>query len=257
MVSKKMLSLWMILNFIAFWAVWLYTTGYSAKGYFPGESERAEEYAPYIYTALGDQPVKMLYMVDQNGTIHYYVVWKDEHMGNELKDRIYRLFRKLIYRGSSMDIETVEINPEKREFHFETRGHKSVDGVMLEDGSCRVFETGETIHNCTSNGTHLKVYVVTWNHMLCLKPEAGTGKVEVELKKMSPLDYTSLTVYRRNNENTRELIISATEYSIVVTGGINVVLFIALKKWGENIRERAQGFRLSLRKFCRSIFRRF
>lgn len=229
MVSRKLLSLWLVLNFFVFWAVWLYTTGYSAEGYLPWESGKAEQYSPYVYTPPGDRPVEILYMVDVNGTVHYYIVWEDEHFSNPIIDRLYRLFRRLAYRGSTKDVEVVEVNPDTGEFYFQTNGHTGVRGLIGPEGNCLVLETGKSVPNCTANGTHLKVYVVTWNHMLCLTPENGTSLTkDVPLRKMGPVEYSSLMMRRRIQKTIWGVAVDSVTFALGVTALLNVVLFSVL-----------------------------
>lgn len=229
MVSKKPLTLWLFLNFLVFWAVWLYTTGYSAEGYLPGGSEKAEQYAPYVYTATDDRPLEMLYMVEPNGTVQYYVVWEDEHFSNPIIDRLYRLFRRLAYKGSTKDVEVVKINPATGEFYFQTDGHIGVRGVIEPNGNCLIFETGKTVSNCTIDETHLKVYVITWNHMLCLTPENGTVLAgSVPLRKMDPVDYSSLVMHKRTQKTIGGIAVDSIIFALSVTVVLNVVLFSVL-----------------------------
>jgi len=230
MVSKKWLTLWLVLNFIIFWFVGLASSGYSMEGYLPAESKKVDQYMPVVYAKPDDMPRGMLYMVDYDGTIHYYIVWEDEYFSNSFIDRLYRFFRGLVYGGATQDIEVVKVNPDAGTFYFQTHGHTDVHGKILPGGKCIWLEENLTVPNCAENGTHLKVYVVTWNHMLSLLPENGTVQANLTIRHMTPEDYVSMGMFRRTQHSMAGIAFSSLAIAIVVTIAFNGVFYAAWRK---------------------------
>ena len=222
--------LWLIGNVLVFWAVTLTASGYSLEGYLPWESSKVFTYSPVLHSKPGDKPTEILYMVGRNGELYYYIVWRDEYFSNSLIDKLYRLMRGLIY-GTSEDVEVFGVVPENSSFYFQTYGHSSVHGKILPDGSCLWSERGLTIPNCTVNGTHVKLYVVTWNHMLSLLPENDTVQVFPEMRHMTPEDYVALGMVKRTKYSIAGIAFNSLTASLVVTVLLNIILFVFLRRW--------------------------
>ncbi|NJE00624.1 hypothetical protein [Thermococcus sp. JdF3] len=230
MVSKKWITTWLVLNFLIFWFVGLASSGYSMEGYLPGESDKVDHYTPVVYTAPDDKPVGILYMVDYDGVIYYYIVWEDEYFSNSLIDKLYRFFRGLVYGGATQDIEVVQVNPDNGTFYFQTYGHTNVNGQLLDNGSCLWIEENTVVPDCAANGTHVKVYVVTWNHMLSLLPENGTERVVLPMRHMTPDDYVALGMFRRTQYSMAGITFDSLFLAIVATLAFNGVMFAAWRK---------------------------
>ena len=233
MVSKRkvgLIVLWLILNTLLFWFVGLASSGYSLEGYLPWETEKVKEYSPVVYAEPGDMPQGILYMVSRNGMIQYYIVWRDEYFSNSVIDKIYRFFRGLVYSGATQDIEVFKINPEDGAFYFQTRGHVEVHGKLLPGGKCLWLERNVTVPNCAENGTHVKLYVVTWNHMLSLQPENGTVRAELKMRHMTPEDYVSLGMFRRTQYSMAGITFSSLSLALLTTLAFNGVLYLAWRK---------------------------
>ena len=230
MVSKKIIVSWLVLNFLIFWFVGLASSGYSLEGYMAGGSEKISKYTPVVYTDPTDRPMGVLYMVDYDGNLYYYIVWEDEYFSNSLIDKLYRFFRGLVYGGATQDIEVVKINPDNGTFYFQTYGHTDVNGKLLDNGSCLWVDENQVIPQCTVNGTHIKVYVVTWNHMLSLIPQDGTERAVLPMKHMTPNDYVALGMFRRTQYSMAGITFSSLLMAVVATLAFNAVMFTAWKK---------------------------
>ncbi|NJE09630.1 hypothetical protein [Thermococcus sp. MAR1] len=230
MVSKKLIAAWFVLNFFIFWSVGLYTSGYSLEGYLPRETEEARTYGPIVYTLPDDPPDELLYMSDGSGNIYYYIVWKDEYFGNWLIDRLYRFFRALVYGGATEDIEVVKVFPHNRTVYFQTYEHTDVWAVVNPDGSCVWFERDLTVPDCAENGTHVKVYSVTWNHMLSIIPAEGTERVTLPMRHMTPGDYVILGMFRRTQHTIAGVAVSSLLIALIVTAAFNIVLYVSWRK---------------------------
>ncbi|ANF22813.1 hypothetical protein [Thermococcus piezophilus] len=229
MAKKRWIALWLFANFIIFWCVGLYTSGYSPEGYLPWESAKIQEYTPIIYTSSGDEPYGILSMADIKGNIYYYIVWEDEYFHNMIIDRLYRFFRSLVYGGNTYDIEVVKIYPDNNSIYLQTYEHTDVWATMQPDGSC--LWNGHTIPDCTEKGTHVKVYVVTWNHMLSLTPKNGTIRVgNLPMRHMTVDDYVSLGMFRRTQETIGGVAINSMLISALFTVAFNVVLYVSWRK---------------------------
>ncbi|WP_297475430.1 hypothetical protein [Thermococcus sp.] len=252
MVSKKWLTIWLVLNFIIFWFVGLASSGYSMEGYLPGQSAKVDQYVPFVYAKPDDLPKGVLYMVDYDGTIHYYIVWEDEYFSNSFIDRLYRFFRSLVYSGATQDIEVVKVNPDNGTFYFQTHGHTDVNGRILPDGSCLWLEEDRTIPNCAENGTHIKVYVVTWNHMLSLLPEGGTVRANLTMRHMTPEDYVSLGMFRRTQYSMAGITFSSLTIALLATLLFNGVFYWAWRK-GYLSREGQRKVRREVRKSLKEL----
>ena len=227
MVSKKWLTVWLILNFLIFWFVGLASSGYSLEGYLRGQSTKVDQYLPTIYSKPDDLPLGILYMVDYDGTISYHIVWEDEYFSNSIIDKLYRFFRGLVYSGATQDIEVVKVNPNNGTFYFQTYGHEDVHGRILPDGSCLWLERNLTVPNCTEKGTHIKVYVITWNHMLSIMPENGTVRAHLKIRHMTPDDYVSLGMFRRTQYSMAVITFSSLTLTLIVTLIFNLFLYVA------------------------------
>jgi len=230
MVSKKWIAMWLVLNFLIFWFVGLASSGYSLEGYMPWESEKIDQYAPIVYTAPEDRPMGILYMIDYDGVLYYYIVWEDEYFSNSLIDKLYRFFRGLVYGGATQDIEVVKVNPENGTFYFQTYEHSDVHGKLLENGSCLWVDEKEVIPNCTVNGTHINVYVVTWNHMLSLIPAEDTERAVLPMKHMTPNDYVALGMFRRTQRTIAGVAINSLLLAVVTTLAFNGIMYVAWRK---------------------------
>ena len=230
MVSKKWLTAWLVLNLLIFWFVGLASSGYSMEGYLPGQSSKVDQYMPTVYAKPDDKPMGILYMVDYDGTIHYYIVWEDEYFSNSFIDRLYRFFRGLVYGGATQDIEVVKVNPDNGTFYFQTHGHADVHGRILPDGSCLWLEKNLTVPHCTEKRTHIKVYVVTWNHMLSLLPEEGTIRVHLTARHMTPEDYVSLGMFRRTQYSMAGITFSSLTLALIATLAFNGVFYWAWRR---------------------------
>ncbi|NJE30535.1 hypothetical protein E3E38_05655 [Thermococcus sp. 18S1] len=230
MVSKKWISTWLILNFFIFWSVGLYTSGYSLEGYLPWESEEAENYGPIVYTPPNDLPDGILYMVDWDGSIYYYIVWEDEYFDNWLIDRLYRFFRALVYGGATQDIEVVKVFPDNRTVYFQTYEHTDVWAIVAPNESCTWLEKDLIVPDCAENGTHVKVYSVTWNHMLSLIPQEGTVRVILPMRRMTPADYVILGMFRRTQHTIAGVAINSLFLALVATVVFNSVMYVAWRK---------------------------
>ncbi|WP_457752192.1 hypothetical protein [Thermococcus sp.] len=252
MVSKKWITIWLVLNFLIFWFVGLASSGYSLEGYMPGQSDRISEYTPVVYTTPNDRPVGILYMVDYDGNLYYYIVWEDEYFSNSLIDKLYRFFRGLVYGGATQDIEVVKVNPENGTFYFQTYGHTNVHGKLLEDGSCLWLEENQVIPDCTVNVTHIKVYVVTWNHMLSLIPQNGTERAVLPMKHMTPNDYVALGMFRRTQYSMAGITFNSLIVALLATLGFNAAMFAAWKK-GYLTRESQRENRKRVKEILREI----
>jgi len=224
-----LLVLWLTGNVFVFWAVALTASGYSLEGYLPGESSKVFAYSPVLHSKPGDEPTEILYMVGRNGELYYYIVWHDEHFDNALLDRLYRVMRGLIY-GTTEDIEVFEIDPENGSFYFQTYDHSPVHGKIFPDGSCLWLERGLRVSNCTVNGTHVKLYVVTWNHMLSILRENGTVRVSPEMRHMTPEDYVALGMVKRTKYSIAGITFGSLTASLVVTVLLNLILFALWKR---------------------------
>ncbi|WP_297460125.1 hypothetical protein [Thermococcus sp.] len=230
MVSRKWMATWLVLNFLIFWFVGLTSSGYSMEGYLPGQSEKVERYIPIVYARPDDMPMGILYMVDYDGTIHYYIVWEDEYFSNSLIDKLYRFFRGLVYGGATQDIEVVKVNPSEGTFYFQTHGHTDVHGKILPDGSCLWLEKNLVIPNCTENETHIRVYVVTWNHMLSLLPEDGTVRARLKIRHMTPDDYVALGMFRRTQYSMAGITFNSLTLAVLSTIAFNGVFYWAWRR---------------------------
>jgi len=221
--------LWLIGNVFVFWAIALTASGYSLEGYLPWESSKVFTYSPVLYSEPGDEPTEILYMVGHSGGLYYYLVWRDEYFGNALLDKLYRVMRGLIY-GTSEDVEVFKVVPENGSFYFQTYGHSPVHGEMLPDGSCLWLERGLSVPNCTVNGTHVKLYVVTWNHMLSLLPDNNTVQVFPEMRHMIPEDYVALGMVKRTKYSIAGIAFDSLTASLAVTVLLNFILFVLLRR---------------------------
>ncbi|WP_258085006.1 hypothetical protein [Thermococcus thermotolerans] len=230
MVSKKWLAVWLLLNFFIFWLVGLTSSGYSLEGYMPGESGKIDQYAPVVYTAPNDRPVGILYMVDYDGVLYYYIVWEDEYFSNSLIDKLYRFFRGLVYGGATQDIEVVKVSPDNGTFYFQTYDHTNVHGRLLGDGSCLWIEEDKIIKDCAVNGTHINVYTVTWNHMLSLLPQNGTERAVLLMRHMTPNDYVALGMFRRTQKTIAGVAVNSLLLAVVATLTFNGVMYFAWRK---------------------------
>ncbi|ASJ02208.1 hypothetical protein A3L09_02460 [Thermococcus profundus] len=261
MIPKKKLvaiTIWLILNVIIFWFVGLVSSGYSLEGYLPGQSDRVEWYAPVVHTTPGDEPMGILYMVDRHGTIYYYIVWQDEYFSNSLIDKLYRFLRGLVYGGATEDIEVVRVNPNNGTFYFQTYRHTAIHGKLFPNGSCVLADENSIIQNCSVNGTHLRMYVVTWNHMLSLNPEAGTKGTFLPMRRMSPDDYVSLGMFRRTQKTIGGVTVSALGVAVAATLLLNGVLYWAWRRGyltEENRRKARKGTKSAVRDTWDSLIR--
>ncbi len=227
MVSKKWIAAWFAVNFFIFWSVGLYTSGYSLEGYLPWESKDAPTYSPIVYSLPDDKPDEMLYMVDKDGSVYYYIVWEDEYFSNWLIDKLYRFFRALVYGGATQDIEVVKVFPENRTVYFQTYGHTDVWVTVNPDGTCLWPADNVEISNCAENGTHVKVYSVTWNHMLSIVPQNGTVRTILPLRRMSPVDYVILGMFRRTQMTIAGVAVDSIILGLFVTLAFNTFLYVA------------------------------
>ncbi len=255
MVSKKIMISWLILNFLIFWFVGLTSSGYSLKGYLPGESSLVDRYTPLIYTSPGDKPEGILYMVDYKGVIYYYIVWEDEYFSNSIIDKLYRFFRGLVYGGATQDVEVVKINPNNGTFYFQTYEHTNVHGKILSNGSCLWMDNGMIVENCTKNGTHIRVYAVTWNHMLSLLPEEETGQTVVPMRHMTPNDYVSLGMFRRTQRTIGGVAVNSLLTALIATIVFNGLAYGAWKKGYLNAKTLKRWFK-TISKKIRNVLKR-
>ncbi|NJE47121.1 hypothetical protein E3E35_06840 [Thermococcus sp. GR7] len=229
MAKKIWIALWLFINLLIFWSVGLYTSGYSLEGYLPWESAKIQEYTPIIHTFPGDEPYGILYMVDIKGNIYYYIVWEDEYFHNTIIDRLYHFFRSLVYNGNTYDIEAVKIYPDNNSVYLQTYEHTDVWATIQPDESC--LWNGQTIPDCTEKGTHVKVYVVTWNHMLSLTPENGTIRVEnLPMRQMTVDDYVSLGMFRRTQKTIGGVTVNSLLIAVLITVLFNVTLYAGWKR---------------------------
>jgi hypothetical protein len=229
-MKRKWIALWIVLNFVVFWFVGLYTSGYSLEGYLPWESEKISEYSPIVYTKPDDRPAGILYMADMNGDLYYYIVWDDEYFSNAIIDKLYRFFRGLVYGGATQDIEVVRVNPDNGSFYFQTYGHTNVHGKLLANNECLWIEENKVIPDCAVNGTHIRVYVVTWNHMLSLIPENDTVRAVLPMRHMTPDDYIALGMFRRTQHTIAGVAFDSMALALLMTGLFNVVLYFSWKR---------------------------
>lgn len=230
MASKKKAALvatWLLLNLLVFWFVGLASSGYSLEGYLPGQGEKVDRYTPIVYAKPNDMPQGILYMVDYDGTIQYYIVWEDEYFSNSVIDKLYRFFRGLVYSGATQDIEVVKVNPSDGTFYFQTKGHVDVHGKLLPSGKCLWIERNVTVPNCAENGTHIRVYVITWNHMLSLQSENGTVKTELRMKHMTPEDYVFLGMFRRTQYSMAGITVNSLTIAVLATLAFNGILYLS------------------------------
>lgn len=236
MRRRAVLEVWLVLNFFVLFSLSLYESGYTIRGYLPAYGEDAREYAPLLYVPKGDTPQKALYDLEKGGGIVYYYIWPTESMGRPLIDRLYDYVRKLFY-GSEIDIEPVTVYPENRTITFESYGHGKVVATFNEH-TCHVGN--ETIKGCVVNGTHVRIYVVTWNHAFSLFPAKDTAPAKVELEPMSPFEYAHYTIFRRANESIRDAALRAVLMATAITALLNVTGYYLLvrRKWWEKLKEK-------------------
>lgn len=236
MGRKFIIAVWLVVNFFVVFSLALHESGYTLKGYLPAYGKNALEYAPVIYAPPGDTPKKVLYEMGTGGGITYYYIWSTEETGKLLIDRLYDYIRKLFY-GSETDIEPITIYPENRTVIFESYNHRKVVATF-DDYNC--YTGNKTIRNCVVNGTHVKVYVVTWNHAFSLYPKTGTIPVNVTPEPMSPWEYTHYAIFKRANESIKEAALRATLIAIVVTATINIMgYYIFVKRRaGKKLKEK-------------------
>ncbi|WP_457741937.1 hypothetical protein [Thermococcus sp.] len=227
MKRKLLLILWVLANIFVIFSLSLYQSGYTLKGYVPAYGKDALKYAPVLYANPDDRPVKVLYELDRHGGISYYYVWPTESTGKPLIDRFYDYVRRLFY-GSSADVEPVTVYPKNQTITFESYSHRRVWAKFV-DGTCYVVG-GEAIENCTVNGTHVKVYVVTWNHLFSLLPQSGLVRVNLTPEPMSPWEYAHYSIFRRANESIREAAIRSLFLAVVVTAVLNLAGYYLLIK---------------------------
>lgn len=228
MGRRALIAAWLVVNFFIVFSLALYESGYTIKGYFPAYGKSAREYAPVVYTPPRDAPQKALYDLGKGGGIVYYYIWPTESMGKPLIDRLYDYIRKLFY-GSEADIEPITVYPENRTVTFESYGHEKIVATF-DEHDCHI--ENETIRNCVLNGTHVKVYVVTWNHAFSLHPLNGTAPAEIELEPMSPWEYAHYAIFRRANESIKEAALRAALVAVVLTVAINVSGYYLLTRRG-------------------------
>ncbi len=218
--SRRLLAgLGVVVVFFVTFSLALYESGYTLVGYFPSKSMDAKRYAPLIYTPPGDEPELVLYMYNKTtGSITYYFIWSGEYTGRGILDRLYEYVRSLFY-GSSADVEPINVYPSNRSISFETSGHKRVWATF--SGTVCNYDDVYVPH-CTVNGTHVKVYVLTWNHLFTLEPQSSTYPVLIKVKPMSPTDYIRYSVGRRGEsirEGVLKALIAATLSTILVAVG--------------------------------------
>jgi|GEM_PF-5136812 len=235
-VRKLLAGLGIAAVFFVTFSLALYESGYTLTGYFPSKSLNAKRYAPVIYTPPGDEPEEILYMYNKTThAITYYVVWGGEYTGRGVVDRLYEYVRSLFY-GSGADVEPVVIYPLNRTVSFETSGHTKV-WATFSGAVCKYDDT--YVPNCTVNGTHVKVYVLTWNHLFTLEPRNGTRPASVNVKPMSPTDYMRYSVGRRGESITegviRAMILAAVSTVLIVF--TSWYLLIRKKGW-EKLKEK-------------------
>ena len=211
MGRNAIIVVWLVVNFLVVFSLALYGSGYTLKGYFPAYGKNAQEYVPILYALPEDTPKKVLYEMGTGGGIAYYYIWPTEETGKPLIDRLYDYVRRLFY-GSEVDIEPITVYPENRTITFETYEHRKV--VASFDG--------ETVTDCVVNGTHVKVYVVTWNHAFSLYPREGTVPIHVTPEPMSPWEYMHYSIFRRANESIKEAAIRAFIVAIGITVLVNI-----------------------------------
>ena len=236
MRKRVVLAAWLVLSFLVLFSLALYESGYTIKGYIPAYGKDAREYAPVLYAPPGDAPQKALYDLGRGGGIAYYYIWPTENMGRPLIDRIYDYIRKLFY-GSEADIESVTVYPKNRTITFESYGHERVVATF-DEHNC--YTKNEVIRGCVVDGTHVKVYVVTWNHAFSLFPTNDTVPARVELEPMSPFEYAHYTIFRRTNESIKDAALQAFLIATVVTVLLNVTgyyLLVRRKGW-EKLKEK-------------------
>ncbi len=225
---KTLVVLWITGNLFLFFSIALYEGGYTIRGYFPAYGENATTYAPILYAPLNDEPERVLYLLGRGGGVSYYYVWPTERIGEPLVDRLYDYIRRLFY-GSEADIESITVYPENRTIAFETYGHRKVV-ASFDERNCYI--DGETITGCVVNGTHVKVYVVTWNHVFSLHPKEGTVPINVTPEPMSPWEYMHYSIFRRTNESIKDAIIRAFAVATGVTSLLNVGGYYLLARRG-------------------------
>jgi len=214
-----LVTLGVLAFFSAVFSVVLYEQGYTVEGYLPYKTRLAEEYEPVLYVPPGDAPIAAFYMFNSSGSITYYFVWNGENTGKTLVDRAYSYMRSLFY-GSSADVESITVVPDNRTVLFETTGHRAV--VATFNGTTCMYN-GAVIEDCTVNGTHVKVYVVTWNHLFSLEPVPGTVVADVKIHHMSPWDYVHYGIGRRN-----ESIAAAARWAAFVSAVVTASFFLGV-----------------------------
>ncbi|WP_457741857.1 hypothetical protein [Thermococcus sp.] len=234
--GKLLVGLGVAAVFFVTFSLALYESGYTLTGYFPSKSLNAKRYAPVLYTPPGDEPEEILYMYNKTThAITYYVIWGGEYTGKSIIDRLYEYVRSLFY-GSGADVEPITVYSLNRTISFETSGHKKV-WATFSGTICKYDDT--YIPNCTVNRTHVRVYVLTWNHLFTLEPRSGTQPVSIDVKPMSPADYIRYSVGRRG-ESIREgvmmAILTATILTILI--GVGSWYFLGKKKGWEKIRRK-------------------
>jgi len=235
-IRKLLAGLAVVTVFFVTFVLALYDSGYTLTGYFPSKSLDARRYAPLLYTLPGDEPELVLYMYNKSThAITYYVIWSGEYTGEGIVDRLYEYLRSLFY-GSSTDVESIDVYPLNRTVSFETSGHKRV-WATFSGTVCKYDDV--YVPQCTVNGTHVKVYVLTWNHLFTLEPHAGTQPTSVEVKPMSPNDYIRYRVGRRG-KSIRKGVMMAFLTAIITT--VLMVLgswyLLEKRKGWEKLKER-------------------
>jgi len=241
MRRKLLLAVWMLANVVVVFSLSLYQSGYTLKGYVPAYGKDALKYSPVLYAKPDDKPVRVLYELDRHGGISYYYVWPTESTGKPLVDRLYDYIRRLFY-GSSADVEPVTVYPRNRTITFESYSHRRVWAKFV-DGDCYVVG-GEVVENCTVNGTHVKVYVVTWNHAFSLVPQSGLVRVNLTPEPMTPWEYAHYAIFRRANESIREAAIRSLILAVIVTALLNATgyyLLVRRKGWEKIKRKLKRG----------------
>ncbi|WP_457741355.1 hypothetical protein [Thermococcus sp.] len=233
---KLLVGLGIAAVFFVTFSLALYESGYTLTGYFPSKSLNAKRYAPILYTPQDDKPEEILYMYNKTThAITYYVIWGGEYTGRSVIDRLYEYIRSLFY-GSGADVEPITVYSLNRTISFETSGHTEV-WATFSGTVCKYDDT--YIPNCTVNGTHVRVYVLTWNHLFTLEPQSGTHPVSIEVKPMSPTDYIRYSVGRRG-ESIAEGVVRAILIALLSTVLIVVAsgYFLGKKKGWEKIRKK-------------------
>jgi len=207
----------------------LYQSGYSLQGFLPAYGEKAERFLPVLYAFPNDPPSKVLYSFTRDGGVEYYYIWRGEKSGTPLIDQLYNYVRMLFY-GSAADVESVTVNPLNRTLVFETLGHqKIVAKFTTKDCSYDNVK----VPNCVVNKTHVKVYVLTWNHLFSLLPVEDTVPQKIKAEPMTPAQYIQYAIVRRMNESIKQAVAIAIGKAILITVVINLFaywIFLRVKR---------------------------